>query len=95
MCKTRDLETLITCRARTVRPAGPMRLFVCLSVQGLGRPGNKLIVAAGTYGCFELAGLFASSLQKEAPEARECRWLTINKPRSEIHGTGVTVLCVP
>ncbi len=43
-------------------------LSVRLSVQGLGRPGNELMAAAGTYGCFELyvVGLFASSLQKEA-----------------------------
>ncbi len=37
-------------------------LYVCPSAQGLGRPGNDLMVAAGMYG---LAGLFASSLQKE------------------------------
>ncbi len=41
-------------------------LSVCLSVKGLGRPGNELMAAVGTYSCFELAGLFASSLQKEA-----------------------------
>ncbi len=47
-------------------------LFVCLSVLGLGRPGNELMAAAGTYGCFELAGLFASSLQKEAKQCQYC-----------------------
>ncbi len=41
-------------------------LSVCLSVQGLGRPGNELMAAAGTYGRFELVGLFVYSLQKEA-----------------------------
>ncbi len=43
-------------------------LSVCPSVQGLGRHGNELMARASTYmyGCFELAGLFASSLQKEA-----------------------------
>ncbi len=44
--------------------------FSCLSVHlsvraSLGRPGNMLMAAAGTYGCFELAGLFASSLQRK------------------------------
>ncbi len=41
-------------------------LSVCPSVHGLGRPQNDLKAAAGTNGCFELAGSFASSLQKEA-----------------------------
>ncbi len=42
-------------------------LCLCLSVQSLGRPGNELMVAAGTNGCFELTGLFAlaSSLQRK------------------------------
>ncbi len=41
-------------------------LSVCLSVcHSLGRPGNEIMAAAVTYGCFELAGLFASPLQKE------------------------------
>ncbi len=40
-------------------------LFVCLSVQSLGGPGNELVAVAGMYGCFELAGLFDSSLEKE------------------------------
>ncbi len=35
-------------------------------MQGLGRPGKGLMVAAGTYG---LAGLFASSLLKEVNAA--------------------------
>ncbi len=38
----------------------------CPSVHGLERPGNELTVAAVTYDCFKLPGLFASSLQKEA-----------------------------
>ncbi len=38
-------------------------LSVCHSPHGLGRPGSEIMAAAGTYGCFELAGLFASSLQ--------------------------------
>ncbi len=47
-------------------------ICVCLSVRpsthGLGRPGNELMAAADTHGCFELAGLFASLLQKEVIE---------------------------
>ncbi len=43
----------------------PVCLSVCPSVQGLGKPENELMVAAGTYGCFELTGLFTSPLQKE------------------------------
>ncbi len=42
------------------------RVSVCPSVQGLGRPRNELMVVDGMYGCFKLAGLFASSLQMEA-----------------------------
>ncbi len=34
-------------------------------MHGLGRPGNELMAAAVTYGCFELAGLFASPPQRE------------------------------
>ncbi len=34
-------------------------------MQGLGRPGKELIVIVAA-GCFKLAGLFVSSLQKEA-----------------------------
>ncbi len=46
----------------------------CLSVcHSLGRPGNELMVAAVMYGCFELAGLFASSLQKEAKQCQYYR----------------------
>ncbi len=55
--------------------AGPIvtlqfsRVSVCLCVcQSLERPGNELMVAAGTYGCFELAVFFVSSLQKEAKQ---------------------------
>ncbi len=62
-----------TSRGRGARHNGPIdtvrfsRVSVCLCVcHCLGRPGNKLIAAAGTYGCFELAGLFTFSLQKEA-----------------------------
>ncbi len=36
-------------------------LLVCLSV--CARSGNELMAAAGTYGCFELAGLFAKGSQ--------------------------------
>ncbi len=52
-------------------PAGPIVTmyfavlvvcFACPSVQGLGRPGNKLMATVGTHVCFELAGLFASPL---------------------------------
>ncbi len=49
-------------------------LFVCLSVRPCkvwGGLGNDLIAASGTYGCFELAGLFASSLPKRCHYYRQ------------------------
>ncbi len=57
-------------------------------MKDLGRPGNVLMVAAGMYGSFESAGLFASSLNHEnSPRGTgiaRSRWLITNgKPRSE------------
>ncbi len=47
-------------------------LSVCLSI--CARSGKAWLVAAsGTYGCFELAGLFASLLQKEAKRCQYYR----------------------
>ncbi len=52
-----------------------MGVGICLSVrpfaQGLGRPGNELMAASGMYGCFELAGLFASPLPKRCHYYRQ------------------------
>ncbi len=63
--------------ARLVGPVVTLRfscLSVCLSIcHSLGRPGNELIAAAVTYGCFELAGLFTSLLQKEAKRCQYYR----------------------
>ncbi len=58
-----DLLTMVvTSQACAAHPACPIVILrfsclsVCPSVQGLGRPGNEFMAAAGTYGCFELAG---------------------------------------
>ncbi len=83
---------VFTSRARTAHPAGPIVtlrfsslsvcLFVCLSVQGLGRPGNELMVAAGMHGWFELVGLFASYLLLSTVEAQ----LSLHKrPINKLH----------
>ncbi len=59
-------DHIFSSRAHAVHPASPIvtlrfsSVFVCLYVcHSLGRPGNEQMAAAGTYGCFELAGLFA------------------------------------
>ncbi len=42
-----------------------LSVCLCPSMVGLGRPGNKLMVAAGTCGCFELAGLSPPRCKKK------------------------------
>ncbi len=55
-------------------------LSVCPSAHSLGRPGYKLMAAAGTNSCFELAGLFASLKgSKTMPVLSDCRGTALIK----------------
>ncbi len=57
-------------------------LSVCLSVRA-----SKLMVAAVTYGCFDLAGLLASPLQKEA---KRCQYFTTVDAQLMLHKHNIT-----
>ncbi len=76
-CSTVHLDSQ-SCKC--VHPAGPIViltfscLFVCLSVQDLGKLGNKSMADSWhVVRVSELAGLFTSSLQKEAKRCQYYR----------------------